>query len=449
MLYYAACLHLEKRGILMRHMRKRIAALFLSLCLLLTGVVFTPVPAEAASDDGWVGAWSTSPVEFNLKKMLEMDWIKCDVGLRNLTFRTRIQPTIAGEDVRITLSNEFGTGPLTIDTVSVAKGYERLPQAIKTWTRKGVTFDGKSSVTIPAGETVTSDPVGLSVDALEYLTVSLFLKRTETMKTYGLIGGDTYIMSGNFAKAATTVGVPMEMEADFGEYSVIPVLTGVEVYAPGASSAVLIGDSTLANDIPILLAERLQSAGITDVGILQQAIKGNRLLDDGAGILGMAYGEAMVDRFARDALDQPGVERIFLKVGVNDVVHPNCESLKEEARAVTTEEMIAGYEQLIAQAHERGIEVYLFTRTAWKGYTRNVLGSDDIQWSQEIDQMRQEINEWIRSEDNPADGYIDLDFMCADEEATELQDEYTTDGAHFTAQGQQTVVDAIPLAYFE
>ena len=408
-----------------------------------------PVQAEASGGDGWVGAWSTSPVEFNLKKMLDMEWIKCDLGLRNLTFRTRIQPTISGEDVRITLSNEFGTGPLTINTTSVAKGYEKLPQAIKTWTRKNVTFNGQSSVTIPAGETVTSDPVGMSVDALEYLTVSLFMKRTETMKTYGLIGGDTYIMSGNFAKAATTIGVPMKMEADFGEYSVIPALTGVEVYAPEASSAVVIGDSTLANDIPILLAEKLQSVGITNVGILQQAIKGNRLLDDGAGILGMAYGEAMVDRFERDALNQPGVERIFLKVGVNDVVHPNCESLKDEARAVTAEEMIAGYKQLIQQAHERGIEVYLFTRTAWKGYTRNVLGSDDVQWSPEIDQMRQDINAWIRSSDNPADGYIDLDFMCTDETVSELKSEYTTDGAHFTALGQQTVVDAVPLEYFQ
>ena len=433
----------------MKRLKQRITAFILGLALMISGIWIVPAQAEAADGGGWVGAWSTSPVEFNFKKMIEMDWIKCDVGLRNLTFRTRIQPTISGEDVRITLSNEFGTGPLTIDTISVAKGYEKLPQAVKTWTRKNVTFSGKSSVTIPAGETVTSDPVGLSVDALEYLTVSLYMKKTETMKTYGLIGGDTYIMSGNFAKAATTVGVPMRMEADFGEYSVIPVLTGVEVYAPDASSAVIIGDSTLANDIPILLAEKLQNAGITNVGILQQAIKGNRLLDDGAGFLGMAYGEAMVDRFERDALDQPGVEKIFLKVGVNDVVHPNCESLKGEARAVTTEEMIAGYEQLIEQAHARGIEVYLFTRTAWKGYTRNVLGSDDVQWSQEIDQMRQDINTWIRSDANPADGYIDLDFMCTDESATELKSEYTTDGAHFTEQGQQTVVDAVPLEYFQ
>lgn len=433
----------------MKKMMRKLAAAVLGVCLLISGLWIAPVQAEASGGDGWVGAWSTSPVEFNLKKMLDMEWIKCDLGLRNLTFRTRIQPTISGEDVRITLSNEFGTGPLTINTTSVAKGYEKLPQAIKTWTRKNVTFNGQSSVTIPAGETVTSDPVGMSVDALEYLTVSLFMKRTETMKTYGLIGGDTYIMSGNFAKAATTIGVPMKMEAYFGEYSVIPALTGVEVYAPEASSAVVIGDSTLANDIPILLAEKLQSVGITNVGILQQAIKGNRLLDDGAGILGMAYGEAMVDRFERDALNQPGVERIFLKVGVNDVVHPNCESLKDEARAVTAEEMIAGYKQLIQQAHERGIEVYLFTRTAWKGYTRNVLGSDDVQWSPEIDQMRQDINAWIRSSDNPADGYIDLDFMCTDETVSELKSEYTTDGAHFTALGQQTVVDAVPLEYFQ
>lgn len=433
----------------MKKMMRKLAAAVLGLCLLISGLWMAPVQADASGGDGWVGAWSTSPVEFNLKKMLDMEWIKCDLGLRNLTFRTRLQPTISGEDVRITLSNEFGTGPLTIDTASVAKGYEKLPQAIKTWTRKNVTFNGQSSVTIPAGETVTSDPVGMSVDALEYLTVSLFMKRTETMKTYGLIGGDTYIMSGNFAKAATTIGVPMKMEADFGEYSVIPALTGVEVYAPEASSAVVIGDSTLANDIPILLAEKLQNAGISNVGILQQAIKGNRLLDDGAGILGMAYGEAMMDRFERDALNQPGVERIFLKVGVNDVVHPNCESLKDEARAVTAEEMIAGYKQLIQQAHERGIEVYLFTRTAWKGYTRNVLGSDDVQWSPEIDQMRQDINAWIRSSDNPADGYIDLDCMCTDATASELKSEYTTDGAHFTALGQQTVVDAVPLEYFQ
>ena len=107
----------------MKTIKKRIMVAVLGLCLLITGMFITPAPQAEAADDGWVGAWSTSPVEFNLKKMMDLDWIKCDVGLRNLTFRTRIQPTISGEDVRITLSNEFGTGPLTIDTVSIATGY--------------------------------------------------------------------------------------------------------------------------------------------------------------------------------------------------------------------------------------------------------------------------------------------------------------------------------------
>ena len=262
-----------------------LAVLLVGLC-----VFIPPVQAASTENSGWVGAWSTSPVEFNLKKMMNLDFIKCEAGLKNLTFRTRLQPTISGSQIRFTLTNEFGTGPLTIDTVTVGRGYEKLPQALKPFTKKNVTFNGSKKVTIPAGETVTSDPVKMSVDALEYITISLYMKETANMKTYGLIGGDTYIMSGNFAGSCTTLGVPMRMEGDFGEYSVIPVVSNMEVYSPGASSCVFIGDSTLANDIPILLAERLQNAGITDMGILQQAIKGNRLLDDGAGFLGMAYG---------------------------------------------------------------------------------------------------------------------------------------------------------------
>lgn len=427
---------------------KRITGIFLALVLVCL-CLFPQQAVAKSTDNGWVGAWSTSPVEFNLKKMLDLDFIPCEVGLKNLTFRTRLQPTISGSQIRFTLSNEFGTGPLTIDAVTVGRGYEKLPQALKPFTKKNVTFDGSKKVTIPAGETVTSDPVKMSVDALEYVTVSLYMKETANMKTYGFIGGDTYIMSGNFAGSYATLGVPMRMEGDFGEYSVIPVISGMEVYAPGASSCVFIGDSTLANDIPILLVERLQASGITDMGILQQAIKGNRLLDDGAGFLGMAYGESMMDRFERDALNQPGVEAIFLKVGANDIIHPNCESMKGEARPVTTDEMIAGYKELINRAHERGIKVYLFTRSAWKGYTRNLLGGgDDIQWTPELDQMRVDINEWIRSEDNPADGVIDLDWMCQDEQATQLKDAYTTDGVHFTAEGQQALVDNLPLEYF-
>lgn len=434
-----------------RKTRFRLLSLALALCLAVSALL--AVPAAAYSEDadsaesGWIGAWSTSPVEFNLEKLLDLS--DCNLGLHNLMFRTRLQPTVSGSQLRVTLTNEYGTGPLTVNAMTVARGCETVSSAYQLGTKVNVTFNGKRSVTIPAGETVTSDPIDMEVSALEYLTFSTYLKDTGTMKTFGLIGGDTYISTGNRTSVCLATGVPMRMEGDFGEYSVIPLISNLEVYHPGGHSAVILGDSTVANDIPLLLAQKLQENGITDTGILQQAIKGNRLLADGAGTLGMIYGESALSRFERDALNQPGVDVILLKVGVNDVIHPNCESLKGKAPAVTTEEMIEGYETLIEAAHARGIRVYLFTRTAWKGYTRNILGTgDDIQWTEELDEMRQEINAWIRSSENPADGYIDLDGLCTDETASELQADYTTDGAHFTAAGQQAVVDEIPLELF-
>lgn len=435
-----------------KHIHFRLLSLALAFCLAFSALFTVPAAAYSAESDtdesGWIGAWSTSPVEFNLEKILDLS--DCDLGLHNLMFRTRLQPTVSGSQLRVTLTNEYGTGPLTVNTMTVARGYESVGSAYRLGTKVNVTFGGKRSVTIPAGETVTSDPIDMEVTAMEYLTFSTYLKNTGTMKTFGLIGGDTYISTGNRTNVCLATGVPMRLEGDFGEYAVIPLLSNLEVYQPGGHSVVILGDSTVANDIPLLLAQKLQENGITDTGILQQAIKGNRLLADGAGTLGMIYGESTMKRFARDALEQPGVDTILLKVGDNDVIHPNCESMKGKAPAVTTEEMIAGYEELISEAHARGIRVYLFTRTAWKGYTRNILGTgDDIQWTEELDEMRQEINAWIRSDENPADGYIDLDCLCTDETASELQAIYTTDGVHFTEAGQQAVVDAIPLELFE
>ena len=48
--------------------KRSIWAAVLAICLLLSGLWLYPGRAQAASADGWVGAWSTSPVEFNLKK---------------------------------------------------------------------------------------------------------------------------------------------------------------------------------------------------------------------------------------------------------------------------------------------------------------------------------------------------------------------------------------------
>ena len=56
------------------------------------------------------------------------------------------------------------------------------------------------------------------------------------------------------------------------------------------------------------------------------------------------------------------------------MVHPNCESLKGEARPVTAQEMIDGYKQLIQEAHDRGIEVYPFHPNCLEGLHQKCAG---------------------------------------------------------------------------
>lgn len=401
------------------------------------------------SEENWVGAWSTTPVRFDPKEVLNLKRGKFESGLPHLTFRTQIHSTIGGKDVRITLSNAFGKQPGTVDAVTAAKGSGKSVCKVQPDTIKQVLFGGNESVIIEPGCTVTSDPIGMEVEALEPLVISSFVKKSGVMRTFGMIGGHTYAQFGNHTKSANMLGSPMKLNGDFGEYAIIPLVSYIEVYAPGASAAVMIGDSTIANDIPLMVARKLQEAGIRNVGVLQQAVKGNRLMDKGAGRLGMVYGESMLERFERDALNMPGVKKIFIKVGDNDIIHPQCKSMQDMAKYVTADEMIDAYKELIERAHEKNIKVYMFTRTAWRGYTRNLLGGgDDVTWTAEIDEMRKQLNRWIRSDESTADGFVDLDYLCGDDLAEEMSKEYTTDGIHFTPKGQQTVVENLSLDLF-
>lgn len=424
---------------------KRFKKLLVTLIAFIMVFTFIPVNSSAeSSNNGWVGAWSTSPVNIDLQSLGGI--LDVSLPLNCITFRTRIQPTISGDKIKLTLSNKYGTKPLTINSMTVAKGSSSNTRTIKCSTKKYVTYNNKKTIVIPAGKTIQTDPIDLKVTAFEYITTSMYIKDLNKVKTMGLIGGDTYTKSLNRVNSSTFLGgIHLKLSGDFGDYTVIPVLTGLQVYNKNAKSIVFIGDSTIANNVPLLLAKKLSNSGKNNISVLQQAIKGNRLLYDGAGSLGNLYGDATIDRFVEDAVNQPGVKYIIVKVGVNDIVHPNCKSLQGLAPKVTTEQMIAGYKKLIKQAHKAGKKIYFCTRTPWKGYTRNILGrGDDIQWSEELDEMRIELNKWVMSK-NGSDGYIDLSSLNDETDPYKLKDEYTTDGAHLTKAGQQALVDAINI----
>src|SRR5699024_1627656 len=64
---------------------------------------------------------------------------------------------------------------------------------------RALTFHGKSSVTIPPGQTIASDPVTLHVPALAHLVTSLYFAHDTTFNTVHPLefGATTAVVAGN------------------------------------------------------------------------------------------------------------------------------------------------------------------------------------------------------------------------------------------------------------
>ena len=398
----------------------------------------------------WTGVWGTTPVKFDPNVIMPFKNAKIKFGLPYLTFRTHLHLTLDAGTIRIKFSNIFGKEALTINAATFAKGFGKSQTKIIKSTLKELTFSGAKSVTIKAGQSVYCDPIEVKAAALEPIAISVFIKHSSMMRTFGMIGGHTHVQFGNLTKASDLLGSAMKLNGSYGEYSIIPLITDIEVLDENACCAVFIGDSTIANDIPYLISKKLHQNNIHNIAVVQEAVKGNRLSYDGAGKFGFIYAEALVKRFKRDALNIKNVKYIFIKVGVNDIIHPQCKSMKHSAPYISPEDMIKDYIHIIDMAHKNGIKVILFTRTPWRGYTRNILHKgDDVKWSYGIDEMRKQINRWILSEECPAYGVCDLSYLCTDSLLEQLKDEYTTDGIHFTPAAQKLIAERINLNYFK
>lgn len=71
--------------------------------------------------------------------------------------RVVVDPHRGGRRLRLRLSNRFGTGPLTVDRVTVAR--RRSDARVVAGSLEPVTFHARGSVTIPRGADIFSGPV--------------------------------------------------------------------------------------------------------------------------------------------------------------------------------------------------------------------------------------------------------------------------------------------------
>lgn len=412
-------------------------------------------PAEiisSAAQYNWVGAWGTPAVESGvvLGESLHMqDYIPA-----GSTIRTVLTPTISGSKIRLKFSNLYGPNPLTINEVTVAQTGSTDDMVVGN-TITQVTFNGgQKSVTIAPGSEIYSDEITFQVTALKKVSVSSYYKKTTTMYTTGLYNAKTYLASslGNrtHRDSMTAVATRFTFTSGTITYTPVPFLTRLDVYAQDAYSVVILGDSTVTNEIPLMLAEKLQKNGITNVGIVMSGIIGNELLNDGSGLLGKIYGESLLDRAKRDAFDVAGVKYVIVKIGVNDVLHPMLDSNQGKVPLMQPEQVIKGYRELAQQAYGKGINMYLCTRTPYKGYERAFMGSKDLSWTQQGENTLQEINSWVKHSSTSFNyaGHINLDAVRDPKDSAKLRSHMTADGIHFTKYGQIAVTDLIPEAAY-
>jgi lysophospholipase L1-like esterase len=351
-----------------------------------------------------------------------------------------VAPHLGGSSLRVHLSNRFGLLPVTLGPVTVA--VRSSGAGLVPGTERGVNFNGQTTVTIPAGGDVVSDPVPLTLAAFQELAVSVavpgivvdptehFITR-QTSYLSPLLSGDHSADASGSAFTQTTTGTHST-----GWY----FLDGIDVLAPGDVGAVVaFGDSitdgyqgTLSSTeqlstidangrYPDGLARRIISAQVP-LSVLDAGIGSNMLLlsEGPAGPSGLS-------RFATDALDQAGVTDVIVLEGLNDIV-----------AGATASQLIGAYEQLISQAHAAGVRIQLGTLTPTAGSEYIGNANDNA--------VREQVNQWIRAQ-QLSDGVIDFDATVADpNDPAQINPAYDGgDHLHFNLAGYQAMADAIKI----
>ena len=466
---------------------KRGFSFFLSLLMLLsllTVVPFTALggkaQAKSYANSGTITSWYTAMTDLNGEKTKAALVDKYFDGLfaTNSTFRTRIQVSAGGTTFRVKLTNYYGSEDIKVNKMNVGLAGSGNATSVNGSSVVNVTVNGSASFTIPKGGYVWTDwfTMKSAVSTGGYLVFSTYVKNSGKVRDAGLTGSISYCWSGNqmtnYEWSYGALGKLTKADANVGDYNITPLLNCLEVKTsnPEAYSAMIIGDSTVTNYIPSLLQSKLLSEGVSQVAVIGAGIKGNELLADGVGPDGPLEGDALLKRFDMDALSLAGVKKVFVKIGINDIVHPNCSNLKQYFNGTpSAAEIINGYKQLIAAAHEKGIEIYFFDISPWIGYNRDNTLKPDEATIAEMENVRLEVNRWLHDH---ATSYVDSDYMTVDPIEGDsfglvttsdvigversghpgqqvLADAYTTDHIHYTLAGQNVVTSNIPISIFK
>jgi len=378
------------------------------------------------SDERWVGTWAAAPAP-----------AEGVAGFSNQTIRLNPRVSIGGERLRVRISNAYGNRPLALGAATVALR-DKGPAIVAGKSRK-LTFGGRDSAVIAAGAVAYSDAVDVSVAPLADLAVSFHLPG-EVLANFAI--------TGRYARQTNYISPP----GNYTAATVMPVgnltdqwffLCGVDVLAPRDTLGVVaLGDSITDGNIstidafcrwPDQLARRLVARAGRSVSVMNNGLGGNRILHD-------IRGDSGLRRFDRDVLAQPGVTHVIVMLGTNDLRNRWAKPEEE----VTTEQMIAGLQQMAQRAHAAGIKIIGATLTPFgnETYMANA-------WNPTREKHRAAVNTWIR-QSGVFDAFADFDAALRDPAVpTQMRAvDDCGDGLHPSDVGYCKMGDAIDLGLF-
>jgi lysophospholipase L1-like esterase len=419
-------------------------------------------PSVSAQGRGkkWVTSWAASPQgPYPIGAAVAQPVLSFALpngateGAVEQTFRLIVKPDLWGSIVRLRFSNNFGNQPVTLGSVKV--GLQDYAGNIVSDTNGAVTFGGKSSVTLPVGEEVYSDPVTLRfasdvenlVDRLpggttepglhgRKLAISIYVQGKSGLLTWHAKGMTTsYITpqgSGDHSEDADDAAYPFSTTSWY-------FLDAVDVVADNDTAVVCaFGDSitdgtntTLNGDDrwPNDLSRRLHEAYGNKVSVVNEGIGGNTVINP------ISTGPAAVDRLDRDVLGLAGLTSVVWLEGINDL-----------GAGHAVNDIIAGYQNIVNRLHTAGIKVIGCTLTS-------ALLNTGADGGPIVDANRKLLNAFIRTP-GAFDGIADFDAATLDPATGGMRPEFVPnstvggagDNLHPNRAGYQAMANTIDLS---
>lgn len=396
--------------------------------LVAAAIVAVPVSNAAA------GGSSRRPESQTLAERHALDtWTASPADLGGVypdtTVRNIVHTSVGGSDVRVRLSNAFGSGPATFDDVRV--GRQLSGAATVLGSNRQVTFSGQTSVTIPKGAEALSDPLPGTVPPGINLAISVHWTGFT-----GAATGHPDAQQTNYASPPGDVAGSDNASAFFpNTYGSWYFVDGVILDAPKQTGEVVaLGDSITDGYRSTVNANRrwpddlarrlLKYPPARQLSVANEGISANDVTADrcpGCGVSAEA-------RLQRDVLSQPGATTVIFLGGINDI----------GTGAVTSAaQLIAADKQIIALTHADGLRILGGTLTPIRG----------AGFSLQQEQIRAAVNQWIRTS-GAFDGVVDFDKATRDPADPEAYRPTYDSGDHLHPNdaGYQAMADAVNIA---